>query len=238
MSHRTLTTSPLDAFAPELCWHNGEPEEWNFDEENGTLEIRLTPQLDYWSRTFYSPCLKKHDGQTLIRTVGCDEEVTLTTCFTLKPRAQFDQAGVIILVDDNTWVKAGIEYCDGVPRLSCVVTNEGFSDWSTQRYDNWDENEKATSVRVRVHKLSPGSEQGPCVVFEAAPYHAGDTADSPASWAFVRIASLRSEAPWQMGIFCFAPMKQAGCRAQFHHFRIGPKADMEHSGDSSAMKST
>ncbi len=51
------------------------------------------------------------------------EEVTITTAFTLQPRAQFDQAGVIILVDNDIWVKAGIEYVDGAPRLSCVVTN-------------------------------------------------------------------------------------------------------------------
>lgn len=34
----------------------------------------------------------------------------------------------MVLVDENTWVKAGIEYCDAAPRLSCVVTNEGFSE--------------------------------------------------------------------------------------------------------------
>jgi hypothetical protein len=34
----------------------------------------------------------------------------------------------MVLVDENTWVKAGIEYCDAEPRLSCVVTNEGFSE--------------------------------------------------------------------------------------------------------------
>ena len=121
----------LESFGPGLQWHNGEPAEWSVTGK-GEVVVKPTPQLDYWSRTFYEPCLRKHDGQTLLTTVQADEEVTLTTCFTLEPRAQFDQAGVMIRVDDNCWVKAGIEFCDGVPRLSCVVTNDGFSDWSTQ----------------------------------------------------------------------------------------------------------
>ena len=205
----------------------------------GEVVVKPTPQLDYWSRTFYEPCLRKHNGQTLLTTVQADEEVTLTTCFTLEPRAQFDQAGVMIRVDDNCWVKAGIEFCDGVPRLSCVVTNDGFSDWSTQKYEQWDDDAGATSLRLRIHKLNPGPEQGPCFVFEAAPYKPGDTADSPAPWSFVRIASLRSGSePWKMGLFCFAPVEQAGCRAHFHHFQLGPKKSPEHSGDSSGMKST
>ena len=37
----------------------------------------------------------------------------------------------MILVDARTWVKAGIEFVDGTPRLAMVVTNDGFSDWST-----------------------------------------------------------------------------------------------------------
>ena len=48
------------------------------------------------------------------------------------PGAPGDPPGIpieaMVLVDENTWVKAGIEYCDAVPRLSCVVTNEGFTE--------------------------------------------------------------------------------------------------------------
>ena len=51
-----------------------------------------------------------------------EEEATITTSFTLKPKEQFDQAGIMVVVDENVWVKAGIEYTDGFPNLSCVVT--------------------------------------------------------------------------------------------------------------------
>ena len=69
--------------------------------------------LDYWSRTYYKPLLIKNDAQTLLASVPSTEEVTLTTRFTLKPRAQFDQAGIMVLVAPDMWVKAGIEYVDG-----------------------------------------------------------------------------------------------------------------------------
>jgi hypothetical protein len=98
-----------------LQWHNGEPggtsavsgaEKWAVEGEE--LVIVPAPQRDYWSKTFYSPLLVKHDAQTLLTVVPATVEATLTTAFTLTPVAQFDQAGIMILVDDTTWVKAGI----------------------------------------------------------------------------------------------------------------------------------
>lgn len=125
---------------------HGEPNkghggEWRVSEtENGGEELVIVPapNRDYWSKTFYSPLLVKHDAQTLVTLVPPYAEATLTTAFTLTPVAQFDQAGIMVIVDDDTWVKAGIEYSDGVPRLSCVVTNDGYSDWSTQHWPSWD----------------------------------------------------------------------------------------------------
>ena len=74
----------------------------------------------------------------------------------------------MIYVDENNWVKAGIEYTDGMPRLSCVVTNSGYSDWSTQKWPHFSATDRSTSVRIRVSKLLPGHEQGPCLMMEAA----------------------------------------------------------------------
>ena len=106
-----------------LTWINGEPGDGNDGKwwlETGItgkneLVVRPAPNLDYWSRTFYNPLLIKHNGQSLCANLPAEVEATITTSFTLYPRAQFDQAGVMILVDKDTWVKAGIEFFDGVP---------------------------------------------------------------------------------------------------------------------------
>ena len=203
-------------------WSNGVPK--HTIEAGGTaMNVTPTPHLDYWSRTFYEPLLVKHDGQTLLTPVAANMEVTLTTAFTLKPRSQFDQGGIMILVDNATWVKAGIEFTDGSPRMSCVVTNDGYSDWSTQMWPDWDAAANSTSARVRVSRLLPGSAQGPALVFEAAPWVEGATA---APWEQIRIASLRSgQQPWQMGVFAFSPTEAAGSSTLFHHVELGPKQE-------------
>lgn len=201
---------------------------------DGELEITPDTGRDYWARSYYSPLLVKADAPALLATVSANTEATIEVSFTLHPVEQFDQAGVLVLVDDSTWVKAGIEYCDGAPRLSCVVTNDGFSDWSTQRIDS-------LQLRLRVHKLLPGSEQGPAVVVEIA--QQGDAAgcggEPPAKmaklseqWVFIRIASLRSgDKPWRVGPFAASPIEQKGGKAVFHSVRLGPKLGTSHDSD-------
>mmetsp|Transcript_52954 Transcript_52954/g.113520 ORF Transcript_52954/g.113520 Transcript_52954/m.113520 type:complete len:262 (+) Transcript_52954:137-922(+) len=216
---------------PRLAWDQGPPREMSISED-GELRVSPTPGLDYWSRTFYTPLLVKHDAQTLLAEVGANIEATLTTAFTLTPKAQFDQAGIMIKVDELSWVKAGIEFTDGVPRLSCVVTNDGFSDWSTQAWRQSTLVPGTTSIRVRVSKLLPGAAQGPALVMEACAYNEGDNAQSDGEWVQVRIASLRSSGkPWRMGIFAICPVANEGCTVQFHHLTLGPKCEPVHKAD-------
>lgn len=223
---------------PHFEWSNGVAQH-TIDAGGGAITITPSPHLDYWSRTFYEPLLVKHDAQCLLTPVAADAEATITTAFTLKPRAQFDQAGIMVLVDDSTWVKAGIEFTDGSPRLSCVVTNDGYSDWSTQHWPDWDSEAQSTSIRVRVTKLLPGSAQGPALVFEAAPWVEGVTAESDAPWTQIRIASLRSQQrPWRMGVFAISPIEAAGSSTRFHHIQLGPKQKPVHHTDAGAGLTT
>eukprot|EP00949_MAST-11_sp_MAST-11-sp1_P005084 g5084.t1 len=234
---------PLTSFADaRWAWHNGEPPSWSVENGGKGLHVEPKPGLDYWSRTFYGPeLLVKSDAPSLVAKVAPGHEATLTTAFTLYPRAQFDQAGVMVLVEDgkegemgiSAWVKAGIEFTDGHPNLSCVCTNDGFSDWSTQRIVcDAGTATPQVSMRVRVTKHLPGLEQGPCITMEACAFQQGDTADSPGDWRQVRIASLRGrqghEQKWKMGIFSISPVAQEGSYVKFHHIKLGPKVQPVH----------
>ena len=219
-------------------WSNGVP--YHIIEAGGNaINITPTPNLDYWSKAFYEPLLIKNDAPCLLTRVAADAEATLTTAFTLKLRAQFDQAGIMVLVDENTWVKAGIEFTDGSPRLSCVVTNDGYSDWSTQRWPDWDATTQSTSIHVRLSKLQPGSAQGPALVFEAAPWAEGETVETEVARGQIRIASLRSfEQPWRMGFFAISPIATAGSSTRFHYMQLGPKQKPVHDADAGLPPST
>lgn len=148
------------------------------------------------------------------------------------------QAGLLIYIDDSHWVKAGIEFCDGKPRLSVVVCNV-FSDWSTQP---WSSN----SAKLKVHKINQSSS----LVVEACEI-------GSEKFQFVRIAHLSAlavhksldgddltalekngsneEQNWRIGPFSACPMEQKGCQAIFHNFRITDREAGEHSADASVM---
>ena len=49
-------------------------------------------------------------------------------------KVRFDQAGLMIRIDKENWLKAGIEYVDGKYNLSTVVTHH-TSDWSVITLD-------------------------------------------------------------------------------------------------------
>ena len=103
--------------------------------------------------------------------VSCTVEVT----FSLNPVEQFDQAGLFVWLDNSHWLKTGIEFADGQPRLSCVVCNV-FSDWSVQPWPD-------AAAKIRVHKVTHNSS----VVVEAA-------VPGTDKWEFVRIAHLSAQA--------------------------------------------
>ncbi|GAA2773147.1 DUF1349 domain-containing protein [Saccharopolyspora taberi] len=80
---------------------------------------------DFWRTTHYG--FVRDTGHALLRRVG--PEFRMTTRFFGDYREQYDQAGLLLRLDENNWIKTGIEYVDGEQLLSAVVTRE-VSDWN------------------------------------------------------------------------------------------------------------
>ena len=111
----------------KMQWFN-EPESWKIEE--GTLYMDVTPQSDYWRISHYG--FTVDDAPFLYTLRGGEFEVKVKVSGEYKTR--FDQAGLMIRIDEENYLKTGIEYVDGKYNLSTVVTHH-TSDWSVIQLD-------------------------------------------------------------------------------------------------------
>jgi uncharacterized protein len=105
-----------------MFWLN-EPPTWTF--ENGTLEVMTGNKTDFWRVTHYG--FIRDDGHVYGQSVAGD--CVASVCFSGDYQHLYDQAGLMLRVDEQHWLKTGIEFDDGKQKLSAVVTRE-VSDWS------------------------------------------------------------------------------------------------------------
>jgi uncharacterized protein len=125
----TLATTSLNAQNIEkMQWFN-QPQKWSVDKQS--LSMFVTPQTDYWRITHYG--FTVDDGPFLYETVGGEFEVKVKITGDYKTR--YDQMGLMLRVDEKTWIKTGIEFVNGKMNISAVVTH-GNSDWSVIELPN------------------------------------------------------------------------------------------------------
>jgi regulation of enolase protein 1 (concanavalin A-like superfamily) len=105
-----------------MRWLN-EPARW-FGDLDG-LTVAAEAGTDFWRTTHYG--YVRDSGHFAYEEL--ESEIALR--FRGEWAAQYDQAGLMLRVDDENWIKAGIERADGREWLSVVVTR-GLSDWSQQ----------------------------------------------------------------------------------------------------------
>ena len=111
----------------KMHWFN-EPESWSV--ENDRLVMDVTPQSDYWRISHYG--FTVDDAPFLYTVRGGEFEVKVKITGDYKVR--FDQAGLMLRIDKENYIKAGIEFVDGKYNLSTVVTHK-TSDWSVIEHD-------------------------------------------------------------------------------------------------------
>ncbi len=176
-----------------MTWLN-EPKIWS--ETDGVLSISPDEGSDFWRITDYGFI---HDnGHARLEPVAGD--FTATVAITADYREQYDQAGLMIRVDAENWLKTGIEFVDGRFFLSAVVTR-GYSDWSIVPLDRCPD-----QLGVRVRRT------GESVAIETS------VDDRP--FQIMRIAYLPKGSGSGVGATCCAPAK-AGFTAHFTNFTIG-----------------
>ena len=112
----------------KMNWFN-EPEQWSI--EGDKLTMTITPKSDYWRISHYG--FTVDDAPFYYAEYGGEFEAKVKVCGDYKTR--FDQAGMMIRIDHENYIKTGIEFVDGKYNLSTVVTHH-TSDWSVIALDN------------------------------------------------------------------------------------------------------
>ncbi|MEQ9723995.1 DUF1349 domain-containing protein [Pseudomonas sp. WHRI 8822A] len=92
------------------------------------LTITTDQKTDFWRETHYG--FTRDTGHFL--GIATADEFTATIRIQGEFRSLYDQAGLMVRIDEKRWVKTGVEFTDGQAFLSTVVT-DGKSDWSVSQ---------------------------------------------------------------------------------------------------------
>lgn len=178
----------------QCTWLNA-PASWGLDD--GCLRVVTDAGTDFWRDTHYG--FIRDSGHFF----GCSIAGDFTAELRVRARydALYDQAGIMVRLDERTWVKAGIEMADGQCLLSSVLTVDR-SDWATGPYggdpaDFW----MRATVKDGVLRLQASSDRR--------------------QWPLMRLAPFPKAASYLVGPICCTP-ERAGLEVEFPCFRVTP----------------
>jgi uncharacterized protein len=161
-----------------MQWYN-EPSQWSVQGE--TIRVKTDAKTDYWRKTHYG--FIRDNGHFYYQDVTGD--FTAEVKFTGQYRDLYDQAGLMLRLDETIWMKCGVEYVNGVQQASAVVTRE-FSDWAVAPL-----NQNPPAIWLRVVAKLPAVE-----VFYSLDGEA---------YTLLRMAYLTETTPLQVGVMCCSP---------------------------------
>ena len=180
-----------------LSWHYPPPS-WRAGPDG--LRLSTAAATDFWQGTHYG--FRVDNGHALLAEVEGD--FVMETRVGITPLHQYDQAGLMVRLDPTCWLKTSVEHEPGEPsRLGAVITNHGWSDWSTQDLD-------PTLARDMAFRIT---RRGADYLVEAAP--------AGGSWSQIRLGRLQADqgGPVRAGIYACSP-KEAGLDARFVRLTI------------------
>jgi len=183
---------------PALSWFCA-PKRWSL--ANSRLIVEPESKTDFWQKTHYG--FSADNGHFLHTTIEGD--FVLSTRVRFYPRHQYDQAGLMVRFDADHWLKTSVEYELEIPsQLGAVVTNRGYSDWSTQPFPPG-----VNEIELRITRRGDDY-----LVQYRLPEAAPD-------WTQIRLARLHNPhgGAIQAGLYACSPVK-AGYKAEFDYLRL------------------
>lgn len=187
-----LSTPSLE---PNPTWHH-EPTRWAI--EGDRLRLETDAPTDFWQRTHYE--FQADNGHFLF--VPVEGDAVVSTRLRFSGKSLYDQAGLMVRLSASCWLKTSVEYEPGrAGRLGAVVTNHGYSDWSTQPFTG-------DSISLRIRR------EGADYIVDAS----GDGRD----WEQIRMAHLAEDdgqCVVPCGLYACSP-KATGFVAEFEFLEI------------------
>jgi regulation of enolase protein 1 (concanavalin A-like superfamily) len=178
----------------EGCGWLNEPEQWLH--EAGQLSVITDEKTDFWRQTHYG--FVRHNGHAFM--MPSDGDFTASVRIQGRYEALYDQAGMMVVLDERTWLKAGIEHSDGAPRLGSVLTRDQ-SDWATGAFPG-----DPTDFWMRLTL-----ERGVLRIQASTDGH---------HWPLVRLCPFPEADHYRVGPMCCSPTR-AGLEVRFSEWKIG-----------------
>ncbi|SDW38647.1 hypothetical protein SAMN05444487_10322 [Marininema mesophilum] len=187
------------------------PQVWGIHQNTDKLYIEPNGKTDYWQKTHVG--FSADNGHFLY--TECNQDITITTRVLSTPMNQYDQAGLMIRFSENCWLKTSIEYITTEKSmLGVVVTNQGYSDWSTQVYKK-----QHSDIYLRIRRKAGDY----FVEYLESDKKKEDSLQSlKQSWEQLRVTHLiedTNDTSFQCGIYACSPKKK-GFIAEFDFVTI------------------
>ena len=114
----------------KLKWTR-EPADYTVSDDK--IEITTNPHTDLWQRTYYH---FRNDNAPVLQMETDEKFFSFIVKTEFESKRRFDQCGIVMYLDSENWLKGSIEYeNEKFQHLGSVVTNNGYSDWSTTEID-------------------------------------------------------------------------------------------------------
>ncbi|MBE5106377.1 DUF1349 domain-containing protein [Bacillus thuringiensis] len=170
--------------------------------DNQTFIVHSKAETDFWMKTHYG--FEVMNGHVFYNEMMTDFQAEVQ--LRMNPNAIYDQAGLFVMISENCWLKTSLEYIpDGPSHLGAVVTNNGYSDWSTKDYPTELANKQ---LRFRIVR-----KRSDYTIYVKTNQH----------WEQIRIAHLLEDLDdksVKIGFYTCSPSKNNGFETEFFDFTI------------------